>query len=364
MNTKVREETSIEANIFYNQPTGVLAFNIDFEITICNKAFSEKGLKGIKVAQKVSLFDKVIFDDKVASIKNQVLAGTSFKSLIGIDQKRFEVEVTPLWGGTKVIGGFISLGEEVLGNQQLSYLSKTGFKSVIENAPMTIMVFKKDGSVFYTNQHYRDLWNLSDKELHLIHEYYNIFDDGQLNNRAIGPYIKKAFEGKSVEIPVINYVLDYSGLGRKADTNKGNWLLGYFFPLEKTENHESLVALIFTEINRQIDAEQAFKLSQERLELALEGGELGIWDWDLANNSMVYNKQWAKILGYELDEIDMFSWTGLVHPDDLGWVEKKLHDHIEGKSEAYFAEYRVKSKTGEWKWILDRGKVVEFTEDG
>ncbi len=364
MRTKVWKETSIEANIFYNQPTGILAFNADFEITICNKAFSEKALNGSIKAKGVSLFKKVRFDDKPSSIKSQVLAGTPFKSFINIESKRFEVDVTPLWGGSNVIGGTISLGEEILGSPQLNYLTKTGFKSVIENAPMTMMIFRKDGSVFYANQHYRDLWGLSDKELYLIHEYYNIFDDAQLNSQAIGPYIKKAFQGQSVEIPVIKYRLDYSGLGRTDYSKKENWLLGYFFPLENNENNESLVALIFTEVTRQVEAEQAFKHSQERLELALEGGELGIWDWDLENNSMVYNKQWAKILGYELDEIDMFSWTGLVHPDDLGWVEEELNDHIAGKSDAYLAEYRVKSKSGVWKWILDRGKVVEFANDG
>jgi len=364
MKTKVWEDTSIEANIFYNQPTGILAFNIEFEITICNKSFSEKTDKIGTSIKGSYLFDKVSFDDKASSIKSQVRAGSNFKNFISIAEKRFEVDIVPLWADSKVVGGSISLGEEIEGNPQLSYLSKTGFKSVIESAPMTMMIFRKDGSVFYTNQHYKDLWDLSDKELYLIHEYYNIFDDLQLNSQAIGPYLKKAFAGQLVEVPVIKYKLDYSGLGRVNCEAKENWILGHFFPLENNENGESLVAVIFSEITRQIEAEQAFKQSQERLELALEGGELGIWDWDLENNAMVYNKQWAKILGYELDEIDMFSWTGLVHPDDLGWVEKRLNDHIAGKSDAYFAEYRVKSKAGDWKWILDRGKVVEFNQEG
>ncbi|MCF6359574.1 MAG: PAS domain S-box protein [Cyclobacteriaceae bacterium] len=364
MKTKVWKKTSIEANIFYNQPTGVLAFNFKFEIIICNNSFLQKAGKRESEFKGINLFDVVKFDENKSSIKSQILAGENFKNFINIGKKRFEVDLTPLWEDAKVVGGTISLGEEILGNPKLNYLSKTGFKSVIENAPMTIMIFRKDGSIFFTNQYYRDLWGLSDKELYLIHEYYNIFDDKQLNNQAIGPYLKKAFDGNYVEIPVVNYVLDYSGLGRKDGTSNKNWLLGYFFPIEITENKESLVALIFTEITRQVEAEQAFKLSQERLELALEGGELGIWDWDLENNSMVYNRQWAKILGYELDEIDMFSWTGLVHSDDLDWVEEKLNKHIANKTDSYFAEYRVKSKTGEWKWILDRGKVVEFTRDG
>lgn len=364
MKTKVREVNSIEANIFYNQPTGILAFNSRLQVTISNRAFAVKTDINIAEFNDIFLFDIIQFDISSDEFRNQVSVGNQFNSVITINKKRFEVAIMPLWGDSKVTGGTLTLGEEIIGSPQLNYLSKTGFKSVIENAPMTIMIFRENGSVFYTNQRYSDLWELSSKELHLIHEYYNIFDDQQLNNQAIGPYIKKAFEGKSVEIPVVKYVLDYSGLGRKDNSKRENWLLGYFFPMDNPDNDEKLVALIFTEITRQVDAEQAFKKSQERLELALEGGELGIWDWDLENNSIVYNKQWAKILGYELDEIDMFTWKGLVHPEDLAWVEKELDDHILGKSEAYLAEYRVKSKSGEWKWILDRGKVLEFTDKG
>jgi PAS domain S-box-containing protein len=364
MKTRVREQRSLEANIFYNQPIGILAFDSRFNITICNKSFLDKIDNVLSNINGKNLFETVHFDNDSDEIIGKIRSGITSTCFINIGQKRFQASILPLWDNNVIAGGTLTLVEEVQGSPQLNYLSKTGFKSVIENAPMTIMIFRKNGSVFYTNQHYKDLWDLSDKELYLIHEYYNIFDDRQLNSQAIGPYLKKAFEGNSVEIPVVNYVLDYSGLGRKDKSTKENWLLGYFFPMENPENKENLVALIFTEITRQVEAEQAFKLSQERLELALEGGELGIWDWDLVNNSMVYNKQWAKILGYELDEIDIFTWTALVHPDDIEWVEKKLNDHIEGKSESYLAEYRVKNKAGEWKWILDRGKVVEFTASG
>ncbi len=364
MKTKIQKKGSIEATIFYNQPTGILAFNSKFEITICNKSFLHQTHIDLSIIKGKNLFEVIQFTEDSDDIKTKLLTGDELTSFVKIGRKQIEVSVLSLWEDDKVIGGTITLGDEVLGSPKLNYLSKTGFKSVIENAPMTIMIFRENGSVFYTNQHYKELWKLTDRELYLIHEYYNIFDDKQLNNQAVGPYLKKAFEGNRVEIPAVKYILDYSGLGRKKNTIMENWLLGYFFPMESPCNSEKLIALIFTEITRQVEAEQAFKLSQERLELALEGGELGIWDWDLENNSIVYNKQWAKILGYDLDEIDISSWNRLVHPDDIEWVEKKLNDHILGKSDSYLAEYRVKSKSGEWKWVLDRGKVVEFNSSG
>ena len=364
MRTKVSEKTSLEANIFFNQSTAILGFNSEFEITICNRSFSKEANIDPAEIKGENLFSAFKFSSSSDEIRNIISAGEELTCIINLDQSRFEVTILPLWGDEVIIGGTLTLGEEVVGNAKLNFLSKTGFKSVIEKAPMTIMIFRENGSVFYTNQHYKELWELSDRELYLIHEYYNVFEDAQLNSQAIGPYLKKAFQGKTVELPVVEYVLDYSGLGRKENTLKANWLLGYFFPMENPDSNENLVALIFTEITRQVEAEQAFKVSQERLELALEGGELGIWDWSLENNTIVYNRQWAKILGYEVDELDVNSWKDLVHPEDFSWVEKELNDHIQGKSDTYLAEYRVLSKSGDWKWILDRGKAVEFSSTG
>lgn len=365
MKANVKVEKSVEANIFFNQPTGVLAFNSRFEIIACNNAFASQAAISAEEIIGESVFGVISFDketQKNISDWNTHETTTGFARLNGI---QIEVTLTPILEDTKIIGRSITLGEEVIGNRRLNHLSKNGFKSVIEKAPVTIMIFRHDGSVFYTNQHYKELWGLNERELLLIHEYYNVFEDVQLNNQAIGPYVKKAFEGNSVELPVIHYKLNFSGLGRGDNyPPKENWLMGYFFPMQHPDNQENLTALIFADVTRQIDAEIAFKKSQERLEMALEGGELGTWDWDVINDKIVYNRQWAKMLGYELDEMNVLLWEHIVHPDDKDWVKQELLNHMEGLIDSYEAEYRIKSKQGEWRWVLDRGKVVEYTSKG
>lgn len=101
--------------------------------------------------------------------------------------------------------------------------------------------------------------------------------------------------------------------------------------------------------------------NEERLELALWGTDLGLWDWNILTDKVFFDQRLAEMLGYAREEIELHddSWEKLVHPDDMPGMTKNLHDHLDGKIECYEAHYRILNKSGEWLWILDRGKVVE-----
>lgn len=107
-------------------------------------------------------------------------------------------------------------------------------------------------------------------------------------------------------------------------------------------------------------------ISEERLKFALEGSNDGLWDWDLITNQVYFSPRWKSMLGYEVEEIkgDFEEWEKMVHPDDVKRVEKIIYEHIEGKSENYKSEFRMKTKNGNWLWILDRGKVVQHDKNG
>jgi PAS domain S-box-containing protein len=102
-------------------------------------------------------------------------------------------------------------------------------------------------------------------------------------------------------------------------------------------------------------------ISDERLKLALEGNNTGLWDWNLQTGEIHFSPQWGKMLGYEPGELEptIRSWHQLVHPDDIVDVQRQLEEHLEGNSAYYETEHRIRSKQGEWIWIQDRGRVVE-----
>ena len=110
------------------------------------------------------------------------------------------------------------------------------------------------------------------------------------------------------------------------------------------------------------------KLEQytERLELALLGSDAGLWDWNIITGDVYFSDRWCNMLGYEVSEIEpnVSSWEKLVHPDDMPLVTEMLNRHLENKAPVYQTEHRVKTKTGEWKWILDTGKVTKRDDSG
>jgi diguanylate cyclase (GGDEF)-like protein/PAS domain S-box-containing protein len=106
--------------------------------------------------------------------------------------------------------------------------------------------------------------------------------------------------------------------------------------------------------------------TQERLELALVGADLGLWDWDIMSGRLALNERTCAMLGYTLAEVEphIDHWRQWVHPDDLPAVEAAVMVHMKGQSAAYEFEYRMRHKSGRWVWMLDRGKVVERGADG
>ena len=111
---------------------------------------------------------------------------------------------------------------------------------------------------------------------------------------------------------------------------------------------------------------EALRLGEERLTLVLEGSEAGFWDWDLRTGHVERSDRWAAMLGYARAEIPPTVEGGrqLVHPDDLNSFEFRRVQHQAGTTGRYDLEYRMRAKSGEWRWIHDRGKIVAHAPDG
>ncbi len=106
--------------------------------------------------------------------------------------------------------------------------------------------------------------------------------------------------------------------------------------------------------------------NEERLELALEATNVGLWDYNVQTSEVYYSPRWATMLGYTPAEIEptFQSWKTLLHPDEKDQVIGTLNNHLEGRTPYYEAEVRMRSKAGEWVWILTRGRVVAYDGQG
>ncbi len=108
------------------------------------------------------------------------------------------------------------------------------------------------------------------------------------------------------------------------------------------------------------------KGAEELLKLTLESTNDGIWDYNLETKEFRHSERWAEILGFEHGEVmDLSRYLQEnLHPDDAGTSSRAFMGYLEGRKKKYEAEYRLKTKSGEYKWIYSRGRVVQRTASG
>lgn len=112
--------------------------------------------------------------------------------------------------------------------------------------------------------------------------------------------------------------------------------------------------------------ELKLKVLEERFQFALEASNTGVWDWNIKTNTVFYSSQSFKIL--EINSADIFDnperWDEIVHPDDLEEYYAAINEHFEERTPFYENFHRVLTSSGKYKWILDRGEVIERDANG
>ena len=123
---------------------------------------------------------------------------------------------------------------------------------------------------------------------------------------------------------------------------------------------------IATNITESRNAAEVLRFERERLDLALTGGELGTWDWNIQTGEEIWDSRWASLLGEQLADLDphIYTFTNRVHPEDISDVQTRAQNHFDGLTPVFEAEFRVLQKTGEWRWVQSRGRLMQRDEDG
>lgn len=125
-------------------------------------------------------------------------------------------------------------------------------------------------------------------------------------------------------------------------------------------------AFLEDQIREREAVEEEWLMRQSRQDLALEVSNLGLWEWNLNTDMVYFDQRRSKMLGCSLheSESDFAAWQNRIPRDDKLRVLKTLKRHLADPSDFFEAEYRLQTDSGEWKWILDRGKVVENDQNG
>ena len=110
----------------------------------------------------------------------------------------------------------------------------------------------------------------------------------------------------------------------------------------------------------QADAEAALRVSEARLRLAAEAGNVGLWDWDLEARTVYYSPEWKRQIGYRDEEItnSFEEWQSRVHPEDLGPALRKVAAYLENPQNRHEIEFRFRHRDGSYRWIYGQGNVL------
>jgi diguanylate cyclase (GGDEF)-like protein/PAS domain S-box-containing protein len=152
-------------------------------------------------------------------------------------------------------------------------------------------------------------------------------------------YEYAANEGGTERHVLASYVPDFDGAGRV----KGFFVLG-------------------SDITQLAAARRELAAEHERLEAALDGSSVALWDTDLRAGRVYLSEAWAEMLGDPLPAATVTSLAELVsllHPDDVAAVRAASVAVLKDACPLYAVEHRVRARNGEWKWVLSRGRVTQ-----
>jgi PAS domain S-box-containing protein len=129
---------------------------------------------------------------------------------------------------------------------------------------------------------------------------------------------------------------------------------------------ESTSAQLRVENEERRRVEARLKVADERLNLALDATQVGVYEWDVLTNEVIYSPSVWTSLGYDPAQMPSTheAWLGLIHPDDIRVFEAAVAAHFRGETAFIEPEYRVRHANGDWQWISARAKCVAWDRQG
>ena len=227
--------------------------------------------------------------------------------------------------------------------------------AAVESLPSAFFMFEQDGKMLRWNERFAVSTGHASTDLSKMRALDFIAEQ---DRALVADAIRRIFEnGEEIAIEAemrhkSGAVFPSSFYGRALDIDGQRYCLG-----------------VGRDITERKQAEREISRAKERLDLALVGSGLAIWDWDLAANQVFFSENWRALLGvrqieregivYQSEEV--LAWN---HPEDHERFRVALAAAVKGTVHDFQCEFRAPGETEEWVWLHSKGKVTQRSDDG
>ena len=225
------------------------------------------------------------------------------------------------------------------------------FRAIIDQSPALVLLLTPEGTILYCNRRAQSWLDFAPGELanRLVFEHL-AEDDQRVLREQLQALVGTQASGSELRCDV--QFLGRDGVRLWFDCTLVNLL---------AQPEVNAVLLSAHEVGQRKAVEQRLRDSERRFETVLWGSDIAYWDLDVKQQSAHRSEQWFRMTGWSPEEwyAESFPWAKRVHPDDQRYIEPLLKQHLEGSSDLLELEYRVQCADGTWRWMFDRGRIVE-----
>ena len=396
-------------NIFQNSPFGYALHKIvmdetgkpiDYEFIEVNKAFEKlTGVKGSDIVGKnvteaipgieKGEFDWISFCGKVALEETE----DSFEQFSEPLGKHYSVQV---YSPQK--GYFVTIFTNISAQKSISEiaakfngfnLGELDFQYIVDKVRELsgakyafLNIFDENGQDFTTmafsglNKHFEQAVSLLGIDFWGKKWKYDPEGQKKIEKKKVTVFQHLTdLTGKVISKNTVNLLCKTFNIGQTAVVKamrNDNILADFTLVFDKNDELQNqliieTIADLTAQLIHRLNAEFELKEQKKNLSDIIYGTRAGTWEWNIQTGKTVFNERWAEIIGYSLEEISpttIETWSKFAHSDDLKKSGELMDKHFSGELDYYEFESRMQHKNGHWIWVLDRGKVVSWTDDG
>nr|WP_269117410.1 PAS domain S-box protein [Ramlibacter monticola] len=234
------------------------------------------------------------------------------------------------------------------------------FQTLFEQAPFSVQLLSVDGRTLRVNRAWQDLWGAheGDPLLEFVLSEYDMLADPQLEAKGVTPYLRRAFAGEAVRIPAIHY--DPAEIGQPGIAR---WVEATARPIKTPDGRVAEVMLIHEDVTERLLAERQLRASEAQFRTIADAMPQMVFSTLPDGHSDYFNRQTYEFTGVPPGSMNGERWADIVHPDDREAVGERWRHSLE-TGEPYELEYRLRHRSGEYRWVLGRALAVRNEQGG